>query len=102
MEIIPIIPGVGGYVPESPAVVNFICGPNRWYWSVVQQGTVVQEQNGAYGEFTGQFAELSLLWATYRLDSVKLTFVPNNTGAGSQSSVVSAIPTAGETIPVSS
>jgi len=33
------------------------------------------------------------------LDHVKLTFIPNNTGAGAQTSVVSALPTAGETIP---
>jgi hypothetical protein len=28
-----------------------------------------------------------------------LTFIPNNTGAGAQTSVVSAIQTAGETVP---
>merc|ERR1712083_1136797 len=40
-----------------------------------------------------------LFGKTYRLDSVSLTFIPNNTGAGAQSSLVHAIATAGETIP---
>jgi hypothetical protein len=50
----------------------------------------------AYGEFTEQFAELAALWATYRLDSVEVTFVPSQTGAGQQTATISAIDPAGD------
>lgn len=85
MDIVPIVAGASSsaYNPDAPAIVNFFAGPNRWAWSLTQAGNILQQETGAYGELTGQFAELALLWATYRLDSVKLTFVPNNTGAGS-------------------
>jgi hypothetical protein len=54
MEIIPIVSGqASGYDPAAPAVVNFYAGPNRWAWSVTQGGTIIQQQDGAYGEFTG-------------------------------------------------
>jgi hypothetical protein len=55
--------------------------------------------SASYGENAGQFAELSELWLTYRLDRVTCEFVPNNPGAGNQSAVVCVRDVGGEPVP---
>lgn len=54
---------------------------------------------GAYGEGTAQFAELSNLWLTYRLDKVTVELTPNNPGAGNQSGVFVVRDSGGAPVP---
>jgi len=56
-------------------------------------------ESGSYGETTQQFAELAELWLTYRLDKIELEFIPNNPGAGNQSSVFCVRDAGGAAVP---
>jgi hypothetical protein len=49
---------------------------------VSQSGQQIVQAEGAYGENTRQFAELSDLWLTYRMNRVHCELTPNNPGAG--------------------
>lgn len=99
-EFVPIIAPVTGYNIDEPALVQFVAGPNGFAFTITQGGAVLAGlQSSSYGENTLQFAELAELWLTYRLDKVTLEFVPNNPGAGNQSSVFCVRDTGGAAVP---
>jgi hypothetical protein len=100
IDIVPVLAG-GGTVPnlEAPIVVQFCSNPNTWSFSISQAGSTLDVIGAAYGETTGQFADLARLWDTYRLLAVDVEFIPNNTGSGAQSATVSAIDPAGDGVP---
>jgi len=85
-EYIPIFV-TSDYEIDQPAAVQFVAGVNGWVYSVTQGGTTVGGAAAAYGESTQQFADLSDLWLTYRVNRVSCELTPNNPGAGNQSGV---------------
>jgi len=87
------------YNIEQPAAVQFVAGVNGWVYQVTQAGTVVGGAAAAYGESTQQFAELSDLWLTYRINRVSCELTPNNPGAGNQSGVFVVRDTGSDQVP---
>jgi len=94
-----LVPNNFTYNVDEPCVVQFCAGVNGWSFTLRQSGNTSPLESGAYGERPGQFAQLSELWLTYRLDKITLELVPNNPGAGNQSGVFAVRDTGGRQIP---
>jgi hypothetical protein len=73
---------------------------NRFSWVAYQGGSAIAGVESEYGAIGGQFAELTTLWQTYRLNAVRVEFIPNNTGSGSQSATLHAVDPAGDYRPL--
>lgn len=71
------------YVADQPVFIEFAASVNRFSWVAYQGGSPIAGEESEYGAIGGQFAELTTLWATYRLNAVRVEFIPNNTGSGS-------------------
>jgi hypothetical protein len=87
------------YNIDQPAAVQFVTGVNGWAYNIIQGGAEIFGADGAFGENTSQFTELSQLWLTYRLDKVVLRLTANNPGAGNQSGIISVRDPGGTTEP---
>jgi hypothetical protein len=75
-------------------------GTNGWNYELLQGGVGVGNRSALYGALTGQFAQLSSLWQTYRLDGIMLEFTPSSfSGLGQAGPMASVVDAAGLTLP---